>query len=187
MADKKYKPVTVGEPYAFCGRIVEAFYTNPELDTVGILWQDDDKVLREYYVVVDENDDQFKNLLLEFSYDSIDEATRNRNEATRSEFREAFHRYATENNLYTHGDKDFVTNEDGTRIIPTADEIMPSVDIVFEYNEEDEVQKESLFKLKLKMFEQPVIQSSKAKVKKAAIRKAKTPLEALVAYSAFIK
>ena len=39
-----------GEPFAFCGRIVEAYYSNPELDTVAILWSDGEKN-REYYVV----------------------------------------------------------------------------------------------------------------------------------------
>ena len=32
-----------GTPFAFCGRIVEAYYTNPELDTVGIIWSDGEK------------------------------------------------------------------------------------------------------------------------------------------------
>jgi len=191
MADNDYKPIA-GEPFPFCGRIVEAYYTNPELDTVAVLWHDtgdsaETQTLREYYIAVDEENEQFQYLLKEFSYDSIDECTRDRNEATRTEFRDAFHRYATENNLYGHGDDGTNRAPEPEAMVAPAEETMPSVDIMFEYDEEDEVQKESLFKMKLKMFEQDVIQKSKAKVKKAAIRKAKTPLEALVAYSAFIK
>ena len=49
--------------YAFSGKIVEAYYTNPELDTVCILYSDGD-VNREYYVVVDEEDHQFQACLL---------------------------------------------------------------------------------------------------------------------------
>ena len=59
----------IGEPFIFCGRIVEAYYTNPELNTDSIMWSDGDKN-REYNVVVDEQDDQFQALLKEFDYDS---------------------------------------------------------------------------------------------------------------------
>ena len=83
--------------YPFSGKIVEAYYTNPELDTVCILYSDGD-VNREYYVVVDEEDHQFQALLTEWSYESLDECTRNKNEQVRQEFRDAFHQYATEHN-----------------------------------------------------------------------------------------
>ena len=165
----------VGEPFAFCGRIVEAYYSNPELDTVAILWSDGEKN-REYYVVVDEEDDQFQALLKEWSYESLDECTRNRNEATRQEFRDAFHNYATEHNLYTHGDPD-----------GRKEEKQSSLNIIFDFDPENFVHKEDLFKLKLKMFEQDVVKNSKAKTKKTAIRKAETPVEAISAYNAFIK
>ena len=39
--------------YPFSGKIIEAYYTNPELDTVCVLLSDG-KVAREYYIVVDE-------------------------------------------------------------------------------------------------------------------------------------
>ena len=32
-----------GTPFAFCGRIIEAYYTNPELDTIGVIWSDGEK------------------------------------------------------------------------------------------------------------------------------------------------
>ena len=177
--------MAVGEPFLFCGRIVEAYYTNPELDTVAILWSDGDKN-REYYVNVDVDDDQFNALLKEWSYESLDECTRNRNENTRQEFRDAFHRYATERNLYGHGD-------DGTRDFPEGqfpEERLDRLDLIFEYDVSGKwavERKEQLFKLKLKMFEQDCVKSSKSKTKKAAIRKADTPLEAIKAYAAFVK
>ena len=176
--------MAVGEPFLFCGRIVEAYYSNPELDTVAILWSDGDKN-REYYVNVDEEDDQFNALLKEWSYESLDECTRNRNEQTRQEFRNAFHEYATENNLYGHGD-------DGTREFPEGrfpEERLDRLDLIFEYDP-DLVwpnHKEQLFKLKLKIFEQEDVKKSKSKTKKAAVRKAETPLEAIKAYAAFVK
>ena len=169
----------VGEPFAFCGRIVEAYYSNPELDSVAIMWSDGDKN-REYYVNVDEEDDQFNALLKEWSYESLDECTRGRNEATRQEFRDAFHRYATEQGLYTHG------NPDGPRL-DRQEEKQTSLDIIFDFDSENYQHKEELFKLKLKMFEQDVVKNSVAKTKKTALRKAETPLEVVSIYYSFVK
>ena len=166
----------IGEPFAFCGRIVEAYYTNPELDSVAILWSDGDKN-REYYVNVDEEDDQFNALLKEWSYESLDECTRNKHEVTRQEFRDAFHQYATEHNLYTHGDPD------GRK----PEEKQASLDLLFEFDPEKHQHKEELFKLKLKVFEQDVVKNSKAKTKKTALRKAETPLEVVSIYYSFVK
>lgn len=192
----------VGEPFAFCGRIVEAYYSNPELDTVAIMWSDGEKN-REYYVVVDEEDDQFQALLKEWSYESLDECTRSRNEQTRQEFRDAFQRYAAQQGLYGFGNPDnqiktvteFVEVE-----IDSVKEVEKVVEkttiknpqdtvgeLLFTYDPEKSQHKEELFKLKLKMFEQDVVKDSKAKTKKTAIRKAETPAEAISAYNAFIK
>ena len=162
--------------YPFSGKIVEAYYTNPELDTVCVLWADG-KMNREYYVNVDEEDHQFQALLKEWSYDSLDECTRNANEKVRQEFRDAFHRYATQNNMYGHGDGG----------AGEVEEMQGSLDIIFDFDEENDVHKEVLFKLKLKMFEEDTVKSSKAKKGKTDIRKAKTPIEAIVAYNKFIK
>ena len=165
-----------GEPFPFCGRIVEAYYSNPELNTVAVMWSDGERN-REYYINVDEEDDQFNALLKEWSYESLDECTRNKNEATRQEFRDAFHNYATENNLYQHGDPDIYKQE----------EKQTSLDIIFDFDPDNYQHKEELFKLKLKMFEQDAVKNSKAKTKKTAIRKAETPAEAISAYNTFVK
>ena len=205
----------VGEPFAFCGRIVEAYYSNPELDTVAIMWSDGEKN-REYYVVVDEEDDQFQALLKEWSYESLDECTRGRNEQTRQEFRDAFQRYATEQGLYGFGDKSkqikvvtefveveidsvkevekFVIEEVETETIKEVEKavtrqprIINVEYLLFNYNPEINQHREELFKLKLKMFEEDIVKNSKAKIKKTAIRKATTPAEAISAYHTFIK
>ena len=160
----------IGEPFAFCGRIVEAYYSNPELDTVAILWSDGEKN-REYYVVVDEEDDQFKALLKEFAYDSIDECTRKKHEIHRQQFRDAFNNYARENDML--------------KVESIQEERRASLDILFDFDPENDKDKEELFKLKLKIFDQDVVQNSKATKKKTKIRKAETPLEAIIVYKSF--
>ena len=162
--------MAVGEPFAFCGRIVEAYYTNAEQDTVSIMWSDGEKN-REYHLKVDEDDDQFKALLSEYSYESLDESTLSKNEINRQWWRDAFTDYAERTGL-------------GSGV---PEERQADLSIIFDFDPEDSVQKEGLFKLKLQMFEQDIVKNSKSKAGKSSIRKASTPIEAIVAYKKFMK
>ena len=161
--------MAVGEPFAFCGRIVEAYYTNAEQDSVSILWTDGEKN-RDYHLKVDEEDDQFKALLAEYSYESLDESTLAKNEINRQWWRDAFNSYAEQAGF---GDQ--------------TEERQADLSLIFDFDPENSEHKEGLFKLKLQMFEQDIVKKSKSKVAKAAIRKAPTPIEAIVAYKKFIK
>ena len=162
--------MAVGEPFAFSGRIVEAYYTNAEQDSVAIMYSDGE-TNRDYHLPVDENDDQFKALLSEYSYESLDEATRAKNEKDRQWWRDAFNDYAERNGM----------------LGGTPEEGQADLNIIFDFDPDDAIKKEGLFKLKLKMFEQDIVKNSKSKANKAAIRKADTPIEAIVAYKKFIK
>ena len=163
----------LGVPFAFSGRIVEAYYNNAELDSVEIIWSDGKKN-RSYHMAVDENDDQFQALLSEYSYESLDESTRMRNNAGRQVFRDAFHRYAEQNNMFGQGERS-----------DNPEEFQGSLDLLFEFDPENDEQKEALFKLKLKIFEEEKVKNSKSKVNKSAIRKAKSPIEAISVFAKF--
>ena len=163
----------VGKPFVFCGRIVEAYYNNAELDSVEIMWSDGEKN-RSYHMTVDEHDAQFQALLSEYSYESLDESTRMRNNAGRQVFRDAFHRYAEQNNMFGQGERS-----------DNPEEFQGSLDLLFEFDPENDEQKEALFKLKLKIFEEEKVKNSKSKVNKSAIRKALTPLEAIATFAKF--
>ncbi len=73
----------------FTGKIINAYYTNSEHNTVCVIWSDGE-LAREHYVVVDENDMQFQELLEEWSYDSLDQATQQFNDNVSQEFKDAF-------------------------------------------------------------------------------------------------
>ena len=173
----------IGEPFIFCGRIVEAYYTNPELNTVSIMWSDGDKN-REYNVVVDEQDDQFQALLKEFDYDSLDECTRKRHQIHRQEFSTAFSNYAKEHNLYGYGNTDSLKEQEERM---EQRQFESSFGLLFDYDPEDNEHKEQLFKLKLRMFEDDAVKNSKARTKKTAIRTAKNPFAVISAYYQFLK
>ena len=117
--------------YPFVGRIVEAYYTNADLTEIDIIHNYDipddgahtnggKEGTTVFSVSVDEKDERFLALLQEFSYESLDECTRNRNEATRDQFRRAFQDYAQRNKVEVEGE---------------------SLDLIFDYDPENEVHK----------------------------------------------
>ena len=116
-------------------------------------------------------------MLQEFSYESLDECTKNRNEATREQFRQAFQDYAQRNKVEIFEDS-IVKKEVDIEEEP--------LDLIFEYDPENEVHKDILSRLKLKMFEQEIVQKSKKRKAKTDIRKAETLEQALKAYSEFL-
>jgi|TARA_Y100000992_G_C21130775_1_gene426468 hypothetical protein len=165
----------------FSGKIINAYYTNSEHNTVCVMWSDGE-LAREHYVVVDENDTQFQELLEEWSYDSLDQATQQFNDNVSQEFKDAFERYAIRNNLYGY-------SEDGSVPRPQDDDEVLRGDLetlILNFDEENTEQKEQLFKLKLKLFEEDVVKSSKKRTAKTDLRKAETPVEAIAAYAKFL-
>ena len=179
--------------FPFVGKIIEAYYTSAKLDNIcvvhnyevpddgghtqadGVTPNGGEIAATVYNISVADNDDRLAALLEEFSYEAIDECTRNKNENARQEFRDAFHRYATQQNMYGHG-LDSGANQD---------ESQGSLNIVFDFDPENNDHKEVLFKLKLKMFEQEEVKSSRKRTAKTEIRKAETPAEAIKAYAKF--
>ena len=156
--------------YLWTDKITDYYYSNPELDTVAVMWTDpEDNLVREHYIKVDEEDEQWRDFVKEVSYEDIDKRTQVRHEQFREEFREAFQNYAQRNNI----ESDYVANQND------------SLNIIFEFDHENEKHKDILFKLKLKMFEQEVVKKSKKRTAKTDIRKSETPLEAIKAYASF--
>ena len=155
----------------FSEKIIDCCYSNPELTSVEILWEPDDPAYLEkgieimsHHLSVDEDDGQFQDLLKEWSYEQIDESTKARNAQYRDEFRRVL--------LKSEG-----------RTGP--DLVQGSLNMLFEFDPENNDHKDVLFKMKLKMFEQDAVKNSVKRKGKTEIRKAGTPVEAIKAYAAF--
>ena len=179
-----------GDPkFPFVGKVVEVYYINNELTALEIVYNytvpDDGETVIDggvhenggeelqttYHISPVEPDDaRMKALLEEFPWESIDECTRAKLEVDRQVFRDAFHRYAKENNLYQE----------------SIEESQGSLDILFNFDAENAEHKEVLFKLKLKIFEQESVKNSKKRKAKTEIRKAENPVEAIKAYSTLL-
>jgi len=168
-------------PFPFCGRIIEAYYTNANLDTVCVTYREDEDLTPDgnpraydYYMEVDESDPRFKALLKEVTYEELETATGDRNEAYHKEFENIVKGYIEREGLTS-------SLSDG-RLVEKAR--LQLFDMIFNYNPEltePKNHKEELFRLKLYMFETAVGQKA-SRNHKSGIRKSETPLEAFVAF-----
>jgi hypothetical protein len=173
-------------PFPFSGRIIESYYTNPNLDTVCVTYREDDELTPDgepraydYYMEVDESDPRFQALLKEVSYEDLEKTTGDRNEAYHEQFRQIVRGYIDREGLTG----DLLDSGD------TADRVMDEArlqlfDFIFNYNPESTKSrndKEQFFRLKLYMFETEVGQKA-SKKHKSDIRKSESPLEAFVIF-----
>tara|TARA_Y100001951_G_scaffold95844_1_gene93763 strand:- start:116 stop:706 length:591 start_codon:yes stop_codon:yes gene_type:complete len=169
--------------YLWEDKIADYYWSNPELDTVAILWTDEENISREHYIKVDETDQQWNDFVKIVPYEKINERTEVRHESFREEFREAFRLWMVrpENNMTEIQYVD--------RPAAPLSLIENIFDRLFAYDPQDTAQKEELFKFKLKIFEQEIVKNSKSsdKFKKAKtfIRKAENPLDVLLGYLVF--
>ena len=164
--------------YMWSDKVTDFYYCNPESDTVAVLWTDPDEgITREHYIKVDEEDEQWRDFVAEFPYEEINRRSDVRNENFREEFREAFRSWAQRE------DVDFV---DANSTNKFEDVI---INFLTEFDNTDADQKEQLFKLKLKIFEQDVVKNAgsddKFKNAKTFIRKVDNPIDALLGYMVF--
>lgn len=166
--------------YFWTDKIADVTYTNPELDTVKILWKDDMNVYREHYLKVDEEDEQFQALLEVTSYEDIEGRTKAANDIVRQEFKDAFDRYAERlgidiSSVGTDGD-------------PFRD-YYQFFRFFNDYDIDDAEHKERLFGLKLYIFDQEYVKdggtSERSKEAKTTVRKALKPIQALAASELF--
>lgn len=173
----------------FSNRIVDAFYTNPELDTIEVVYaqvapgEDMTGVDVErlgafdvktrpvsHWVKADPDDWQYQELIKEISIERIDNRTIENNQGNRIRFVESFQRYAAEQGWSQNPQ------------VP-AELVTSSLDdLIFNFDESHQESKEELFKLKLALFEKDAVKNSDDKKVKADIRKATTPLEVLSIY-----
>ena len=165
--------------YLWSDKVTDFYYCNPESDTVAVLWTDpDDGITREHYIKVDEEDEQWRDFVAEFPYEEINRRSDVRNENFREEFREAFRSWAQRE------DVDFVDASGHTNKFEDV-----IIDFLLGFDNTNDDQKEQLFKLKLKIFEQDVVKNSgsddKFKNAKTFIRKVDNPIAALLGYMVF--
>ena len=148
----------------FSGKIIEAYYANPDNDTVEVIYNDGDKA-SHCYVPVDNENDLYKSLIKEYSSEQISQSTLNRNKLYAKQVRDLV--FAQKTALVNQKHK---TN------------IEDFVNILINFNGDIKEHLDVMFQLKVRIFEQDTIKKSSNKELKSKIRTSKTPLEILYYY-----
>ena len=143
----------------FSGKIIEAYYSNSENDTVEVIYKQGDKAIN-HYLKVDFNNQDFKDLIEEYDTDLIAQATIQRNR-----------QYAKQ--LSDMVDQGLKVKTDVKQKVSVEEYI----DIILNYNPEDKQSTEILFALKVKVFEHDKVKSCTDKDLKSSLRAAKNPVE----------
>lgn len=155
--------------FEFSGKIKEVYFTDAELSTAAVIYEEDGNLI-QFDLNVDVTDDRWNSLLEEVSLEEIDRQTRQFHENHRELFRVAFNDYAERMDM---GGEVHVQELDMYKLICD----------LLNFDENDATNGEDLFKIKLAIFDHPKVKATDDKKKKTAIRRAKTPVEALLAFS----
>ena len=151
----------------FSGKIIEAYFTNSENNAVEVIYENGKRAI-SHYLPVDYNNQDFKDLISEYSTDKIAESTIARNR-----------RYAQQ--LSDIVDAGIKAKTDIKQRVSVED----FVKSILYFDPNDPQCKEMLFTTKVEIFETEKVKESTDKVRKSKLRYAKTPLELLVTYNEF--
>lgn len=149
----------------FSGKIIEAYFTNSENNTVEVIYKEGPRAIN-HYLPVDYNEQDFRDLIAEYDTDKIAESTIARNR-----------KYAQQ--LSEMVDAGIKARSDVKQKISVQDFVKKLLN--FKHN--DEECKEILFTLKIEIFETEKLKNCKDNEQKARLRSAKTPVELLSLYN----
>ena len=148
----------------FSGKIIEAYYANPDNDTVEVIYREGNKAL-PCYVPVDYENDLYKSLIKEYSSEKISQSTLNRNKL-----------YAKQIRDLVFAQKTALTNQ------KHKTNVEDFINILIDFKSENKEHLDVMFQLKVRIFEQNKVKESSDKELKSKIRTSKTPLEILYYY-----
>ncbi len=152
----------------FSKKIIEAYYSNSENDTIEVIYREGDKAVA-FYLPVDYEDQNYKDLISEYSSEKIAQSTLNRNAVYAKQIRDIVNaqKKAIVNQTHKTNIEDFTKG-------------------IIEFNKEEKLHLDIMFSFKVRIFELEQVKKSTNNELKAKIRKAKTPLEILKYYSEIV-
>ena len=145
----------------FSGNIIEAYYANENNDTVEVIYKQGEQAIN-HFLKVDYKDQDFKDLIAEYDTDKIAGSTiaRNRNYARQlSEMVDAGIRAKTDSK---------------EKVKVSVDDF---IDSIINFKSGDKQSAETLFALKVKIFENDKVKSCTDKDLKSLLRAAKSPVD----------
>ena len=143
----------------FSGKIIEAYYSNSENDTIEVIYKQGEQAIN-HYLKVDFKNQDFKDLIEEYDTDKIAASTIARNR-----------QYAKQ--LSDMVDQGIKSKTDVKQRVSVEEYI----DSMLNFNSSDKQSAEILFALKVKVFENDKVKSCNDKDLKSSLRSAKSPVD----------
>ena len=148
----------------FSGKIIEAYYANPNNDTVEVIYKEGNKAY-PCYVPVDYENDLYKSLIKEYSSEQISQSTLNRN------------------SLYAKQIRDLVNAQKSAIVNKTnKTNIEDFAKSIINFDSKNKFDLDTMFALKVRIFEEQKVKDCKDKELKSKIRTSKNPLDILHYY-----
>tara|TARA_Y100001972_G_scaffold127578_1_gene184852 strand:- start:2227 stop:2700 length:474 start_codon:yes stop_codon:yes gene_type:complete len=146
----------------FSGKIIEAYYTNTDNDSVEVIYEEGKRAIN-HYLPMDMGHPDVKALLKEYPLAKIADTTVARNKEAIKQLNRVVEAKVKQK---------------------IEDKPMQNFDSVMDFiiNYDSKKQAEDLFSLKLKIFEKDIVKDFSDNDIKTKIRQAKTPLDVLLAY-----
>lgn len=152
----------------FSGNIIEAYYTNPEHNSIEIIFKKGEKAFN-YHMNVNYDHPDFKEFIKEYSLEKVQQTTNQRLKNYKENVEKAIENY--KNNEYVSK----------TELEQTKKKIVDDfINFLINFNENDKKQMDLLFNLKLKVFDLDRVKSSKNEEAKTKIRKSVNPYEVII-------
>ena len=150
----------------FSGKVIEAYYTNSDSDTIEVIYKEGEKAI-SHYMVVDWDHPDFKDLIKEYSVVDIEKATVARIRKTNEQIKS-------------------IVAKNLKNKIKEADLGMDNMlNFILNYNHKTDMEK--LFALKIKIFDQDRVKDINNETLKKKIRMATDPIETIRYYHELIK
>ena len=149
----------------FSGKIIEAYYSNSENDTVEVIYKEGEQAIN-HYLKVDFKNQDFKDLIEEYDTDKIAASTIIRNR-----------QYAKQ--LSDMVDQGIKSKTD----IKQKVSVEEYIDSMLNFNSSDKQSTEILFALKVKIFEQDKVKNCKDKELLKQLRSSKNSVELISVFS----
>ena len=151
----------------FSGNIIEAYYTNPEHNSIEIIFKKGEKAFN-YHMNVNYDHPDFKEFIKEYSLEKVQQTTNQRLKNYKENVEKAIEKY--KNNEYVSK----------TELEQTKKKITDDfINFLINFNENNKEQMDLLFNLKLKVFDLDKVKSSKNEESKTKIRKSVNPYEVI--------
>lgn len=154
----------------FSEKIIEAYYTNPEKTVIEIIYKEGEKAYA-YHLEHNNNSQDFKDLINEYSLEKILKTTTERLNGYRQQLKKVVSEYQQ---------KALEKSEEEVNVLRER-----LFDPLIHFDTNNQKHQEFMFTLKLKIFDLDKVKNSKDEQTKTIIRNAKSPSELLNAYNKF--